>query len=123
MLRLPAPKTFEELTDNADWQRELRAVYQNDLEKVDLMAGLYAEPLPDGFGFSETAFRVFVLMASRRLKSDRFFTGDFAPEIYTELGLEHIDRNSMLTVLKRHVTGLGPALAGVPNAFHPWKAV
>ena len=28
------------------------------------------EPLPEGFGFSETAFRIFVLMASRRLKSD-----------------------------------------------------
>ncbi len=27
-----------------------------------------------GFGFSDTAFRIFILMASRRLKSDRFFT-------------------------------------------------
>ena len=59
-----------------------REVYNNDLEKVDLMAGLYAEPLPEGFGFSETAFRIFVLMASRRLKSDRFFTDDYRPEIY-----------------------------------------
>ncbi len=32
-------RSFEELTDNPDWQRELRDVYQNDLEKVDLMAG------------------------------------------------------------------------------------
>ena len=43
------------------------------------MTGLYAEPLPEDFGFSETAFRVFILMASRRLKSDRFFTDDFEP--------------------------------------------
>jgi len=28
-------------------------------------------------GFSDTAFRVFILMASRRLKSDRFFTRDY----------------------------------------------
>jgi hypothetical protein len=41
--------------------------------------GMYAEPLPPGFGFSDTAFRVFILMASRRLKSDRFFTSDFRP--------------------------------------------
>jgi hypothetical protein len=105
-------RSFEELTDNPDWQRELRDVYQNDLEKVDLMAGLYAEPLPDGFGFSETAFRVFVLMASRRLKSDRFFTDDFTPELYTELGLDHIDRNSMLSVLERHVPEVGPRADG-----------
>ncbi|HYZ83295.1 MAG TPA: hypothetical protein VE621_02785 [Bryobacteraceae bacterium] len=25
---------------------------------VDLMLGLFAEPLPQGFGFSETAFRI-----------------------------------------------------------------
>ena len=43
------------------------------------MVGLYAEPLPKGFGFSDTAFRVFILMASRRLKSDRFFTRDYTP--------------------------------------------
>ena len=41
---------------------------------------------PPGFGFSDTAFRVFILMASRRLKSDRFFTDDFRPEVYTQAG-------------------------------------
>ena len=63
-------------------------MYNNDIDKVDLMTGLYAEPLPEGFGFSDTAFRIFILMASRRLKSDRFFTDDFVPEIYTEFGLD-----------------------------------
>ena len=97
-------------------------MYNGDLEKVDLMTGLYAEPLPEGFGFSETAFRVFVLMASRRLKSDRFFTDDWRPEIYTEFGLDYVKNNSMLTVLRRHYPHLAPALEGVTNAFHPWKA-
>ena len=32
-----------------------------------------------GFGFSDTAFRIFILMASRRLQSDRFLTVDFRP--------------------------------------------
>jgi hypothetical protein len=116
-------KSFEELTDNPVWREEIRQVYNNDLELVDLMTGLYAEPLPDGFGFSETAFRIFVLMASRRLKSDRFFTGDWRPEVYTQLGLDWVKQNTMITVLKRHFPGVGRALDGVENAFHPWPAV
>ena len=116
-------RSFEELTDNPIWQEEIRRVYGNDLERVDLMTGLYAEPLPPGFGFSETAFRIFVLMASRRLKSDRFFTDDYRAEIYTETGLEYIRETTMLTVLKRHHPELAPAFAGLDNAFEPWKAV
>lgn len=114
-------KSFEELSDNPQWVAELKRVYNNDLEAVDLMVGLYAEPLPDGFGFSETAFRVFVLMASRRLKSDRFFTDDYTPEMYTQTGLDWVRNNTMISVLKRHVPGVAPALEGVTNAFKPWK--
>jgi Animal haem peroxidase len=115
--------SFEELTDNPAWREEIRKVYDNDLEKVDLMTGLFAEPLPEGFGFSETAFRVFVLMASRRLKSDRFFTDDFRPELYTEFGLKYIRETTMLTVLQRHYPELAPSLQGVTNAFKPWRTV
>jgi len=114
-------KSFDELTDNAEWRKQIKQVYNNDLESVDLMTGLYAEPLPDGFGFSETAFRVFLLMASRRLKSDRFFTDDYRAEIYTEFGLEYLKKNTMLTVLTRHFPHLAPALSGIENAFQPWK--
>ena len=120
LLRKPPVKSFDELTDNPEWRKQLKTVY-GDLEQVDLMTGLFAEPLPQGFGFSETAFRIFVLMASRRLKSDRFFTDDYRPEVYTEFGLDYIQKNSMLTVLRRHHPQLGPALSGVENAFHPWK--
>ena len=83
LLHLAPVATFEELTDKPEWAAQIRAVYNGDINSVDLMVGLYAEPLPDGFGFSETAFRIFVLMASRRLKSDRFFTDDYRPGIYT----------------------------------------
>jgi hypothetical protein len=114
--------SFEELTDNQVWREEIRRVYDNDLEKVDLMTGLYAEPLPPGFGFSETAFRIFVLMASRRLKSDRFFTDDYRRELYTDLGLNFIKETSMLTVLQRHYPELAAALHGIDNAFKPWNA-
>ena len=120
LIRKDPVKSFDDLTDNPEWRKQLKAVY-GDVEKVDLMTGLYAEPLPEGFGFSETAFRIFVLMASRRLKSDRFFTDDFNAGIYTEFGIDYIKKNSMLSVLRRHHPQLGPALSGVQNAFHPWK--
>jgi hypothetical protein len=118
-----AVASFEELTPNRDWQAELRRVYDNDLENVDLMIGLYAEPPPKGFGFSDTAFRVFALMAPRRLKSDRFFTTDYTPKMYTPAGLDWIDRNSFATVLRRHFPQLEPALRGVTNAFVPWNRI
>jgi hypothetical protein len=123
LVHKPPVASIDELTDNPEWRKQIRAVYDNDIELVDLMTGLYAEPLPEGFGFSETAFRVFVLMASRRLKSDRFFTDDFRPEIYTEFGIEHVRKNTMLDVLRRHYPQLEPALAGVQNAFAPWNKI
>jgi hypothetical protein len=120
--RLEAAGSFDELTDNAEWAEEMRRVY-GDVERVDLMVGLYAEPFPKGFGFSDTAFRVFILMASRRLKSDRFFTRDYTPEVYTPAGLDWINENSMVTVLLRHFPELEPALRGVENGFAPWRRV
>jgi hypothetical protein len=115
-------ESFEQLTDNATWAEELRRVY-GDVDRVDLMVGLYAEPLPKGFGFSDTAFRVFILMASRRLKSDRFFTIDYTPEIYTQTGLDWVSNTTMIDVLLRHYPELAPAFQGVDNAFAPWKRV
>jgi hypothetical protein len=123
LLHKPPVASFDEITDNPEWRKQIKQVYGGDIEKVDLMTGLYAEPLPAGFGFSETAFRIFVLMASRRLKSDRFFTNDYRAEVYTEFGLDYIDKNSMLSVLRRHYPHLQPALSGVQNAFAPWKKV
>jgi hypothetical protein len=122
LIHKPRVTSFDALTENAAWRKQIKEVY-GDIDKVDLMTGLYAEPLPPGFGFSETAFRVFILMASRRLKSDRFFTDDWRPEIYTEFGLDYVKKNSMLSVLRRHMPQLAPALSGIQNAFQPWKAV
>lgn len=121
LLNKDAAKSFDELSDNPEWRRQLKTVYHGDLESVDLMTGLFAEPLPQNFGFSDTAFRVFVLMASRRLKSDRFFTDDFRPAVYTEFGIDYIKKNTMLHILRRHYPQLAPALVGVKNAFAPWK--
>ncbi|MFE9789700.1 peroxidase family protein [Nocardia salmonicida] len=120
-LRLPPITSFDELTDDPRWARELEEVY-GDVDDVDLMIGLYAEPKPPGFGFSDTAFRVFVLMASRRLSADRFFTTDFRPEIYTEAGMAWVRDTTMRSVLLRHFPTLAPALDGVANPFAPWRS-
>ena len=121
LFHLKAPATFEEMTGgDANLAEELQRVY-GDVERVDLMVGLYAEPKPEGFGFSDTAFRVFILMASRRLEADRFFTDDYRPEVYTKAGIDWVESNSMRTVLLRHFPDLAPSLEGVGNPFAPWK--
>jgi Animal haem peroxidase len=113
--------TFDKLTSDPKTAAKICKIYQGNIDRVDLLVGLLAEDPPPGFGFSDTAFRVFILMASRRLKSDRFFTDDFRPEIYTEFGMDWIRSNSMKSVLLRHVPELGAALEGVKNSFAPWK--
>ena len=121
LLHLRPLESFDEL-DSA-WVEDLRRVYDDEIERVDLMIGLYAEPKPRGFGFSDTAFRIFILMASRRLNSDRFFTTDYTSRIYTQAGIDWIDDNDMSSVLLRHFPDLLPSLRNVENAFAPWSRV
>jgi hypothetical protein len=115
----PRVTSFEQMSDDPDLVRTLREVYGHP-DKVDLMVGMYAEKPPEGFGFSDTAFRVFILMASRRLKSDRYFTEDYTPAVYTQAGMDWIDNNNMTTVLLRHFPELTPILQRSANAFAPW---
>jgi len=112
-------RSFGEITSNRAWAEELEQVYR-DVDRVDLMVGMFAEDVPQGFGFSDTAFRIFILMASRRLKSDRFFTTDWRPEVYTREGMEWITDNGMTSVLLRHYPELAPKLRTAKNPFAPW---
>jgi hypothetical protein len=121
--RLRPARSFDDLTDNREWAEQIKRVYDGDIESVDLMVGLFGEPLPRGFAFSDTAFRVFILMASRRLKSDRYFTIDYTPKVYTQAGLDWINDNGLASVLLRHYPSLAPALNGVANPFTPWRRV
>src|SRR5207249_10381118 len=113
----------EQLSGDPDLAKELRRIYSSDVERVDLMVGMFAETPPPLFGFSDTAFRIFILMASRRLKSDRFFTTDFTPEVYSPFGMDWISKNGMVSILLRHYSEIAPALRGVDNAFAPWKTL
>ena len=121
LMHLLPRRSFEELTENPTWAREISDVYGGDIERVDLLVGMYAERRPRGFVFSDTAFRIFVLMASRRLNSDRFFTDAYTADVYTRPGMDWIAESSMRTVLLRHHPELLPAIADVPNAFAAWR--
>jgi hypothetical protein len=119
-LRMPRFKSFDELTPNKQWAKEIAELYKGDIDAVDPMVGMYAETPPKGFGFSDTAFRIFILMASRRIKSDRFFTDDFRPEVYTKLGFDWVQNTTMKDILLRHYPDLAPALENVDHVFAPW---
>ena len=119
LLRLPVPTTFEELAGgNPHTAAAIRDVYGGNLDAVDAVVGLYAEPKPRGFAFSETAFRIFLLMAARRLQSDRFFTDDYTPETYTPEGLAWIEATTMGDVIRRAYPHLTPP----ENPFLIWPA-
>lgn len=119
-LRMPRRKRIEDITPNKQWAKEINEIYKGDVDAVDLQIGMQAEQPPKGFGFSDTAFRIFILMASRRLKSDRFFTDDYRPEVYTQVGYDWVNNTSMKDVLLRHYPELQPVIGDVERVFAPW---
>jgi len=121
LVGLPRVRSFEELCERREDAKLVGKAYRGDLSKVDLQVGLAAERRPAGFAFGETAFRIFAVMAVRRLKSDRFFTTDYDADTYTAEGLAWVERNDLGSVLRRHYPVLGPALRGVRNPFAPWR--
>ncbi|HME10049.1 MAG TPA: peroxidase family protein [Bryobacteraceae bacterium] len=113
----------------------------DNIEDIDTVVGWMAESVrPHGFAISETQFVVFILNASRRLFSDRFFTSCFRPEFYTRLGIDWVNHNGpgpeileqgmpnghkqpvspLKRVLLRNIPELAPELQNVVNAFDPW---
>jgi Animal haem peroxidase len=121
-LRKPRIERFEDLTPDPEWNEQIREVYGGEIDKVDTQVGMMGEALPPGFGFSDTAFRIFILMASRRLKSDRFFTNNYTPEVYTAEGVEWVEENLFGDVVRRHHPELADAI-NPENAFAPWKSI
>lgn len=56
---------WEDLTDDEEAIKVLKEVYAGDIDKLDLNVGLHAEKKIKGFAISETAFFIFLLVASR----------------------------------------------------------
>jgi hypothetical protein len=113
----------------------------DNIEDVDTVVGWLSESVrPHGFAISETQFVVFILNASRRLFSDRFFTSSFRPEFYTKLGVDWVNHNGpgpeqmepgesnghkqpvspLKRVLLRNIPELSAELQYVVNVFDPW---
>ncbi|KAG7093563.1 hypothetical protein E1B28_007233 [Marasmius oreades] len=121
LLRMSVPKTFEEITGgDKELANELSDIYDGKIDLVDALVGSQCEPLIKGFGFSETAFRIFILMASRRLKSDRFIAGQWDEETYSKEGLHWVQNTGMKDVLVRHFPELEGVLKKSKNVFAPW---
>jgi hypothetical protein len=118
-----------------------KTIVVDNIEDVDTVVGWLAEfPRPHGFAISETQFQVFILNASRRLFSDRFFTSSFRPEFYTHLGVDWVTNNGptgrkmephksnghevevspLKRVLQRTIPELEMELEHVINVFDPW---
>ena len=117
---MPRLRDFDQVTDDPYSRARLKRVY-GSVDEIDTVVGLLAEKPPPGFGFSDTAFRIFLLMASRRLQSDRFLTVDFRPEIYTQLGMDWIARSSFRDVLLRHCPDLAAVIGrSGKGVFAPW---
>ncbi|MEO3807536.1 peroxidase family protein [Sphaerisporangium sp. B11E5] len=121
-LHKPRVRRFEDLTSEPETLARLKDVYRT-VDEIDTMVGLFAENPPEGFGFSDTAFRLFILMATRRLQSDRFLTVDYRPEIYTPLGLDWVERNGMTSIILRHCPELAACLPRTASAFTPWRVI
>jgi hypothetical protein len=119
-LHKPRIKDWSQLCDNEESVRRLREVYRG-IDDVDTMVGLFAETPPPAFGFSDTAFRIFILMASRRLQSDRFLTVDFRPEVYSPFGMDWIANNGMKSIIQRHCPDLATVMPRDKSAFAPWR--
>lgn len=117
-------KSIRELCgDNEEAYKAMVEVYGVDgIEKVDLQVGLLAEKKPKNFAISETAFLIFLLMASRRLEADRFFTDNFNKETYTDVGFQWVkSTNSMRDVLQRHFPNVDHVIAKGSSAFKPQR--
>lgn len=121
-LSLKPFKTYRDMCGgNEDYAAKLEEVYgEGGVDKVDLMVGMLAEKKIPGFAISETAFLIFLLMASRRLEADRFFTSDFNEETYTKAGLAWVKTvDGMRDVLRRHFPDIERKIPEGTSAFKP----
>ncbi|XP_044477163.1 alpha-dioxygenase 2 isoform X2 [Mangifera indica] len=122
LLMIPISK-WEDLSDDKEVVETLHKVYGDDVEKLDLIVGLHAEKKIKGFAISETAFFIFLLIASRRLEADRFFTTNFNSQTYTEKGLEWVNKTETLKdVIDRHFPDMMRKWMRCSSAFSVWDS-
>ncbi|XP_068656572.1 alpha-dioxygenase PIOX-like isoform X2 [Aristolochia californica] len=115
--------SWEDLTEDKETISILREVYEDDIERLDLLVGLMAEKKIKGFIISETTFFNFLFHAPRRLEADRFFTSNFNEETYTKEGLKWVNSTeSLKDVLDRHYPELVRNWMNSTSAFSVWDS-
>lgn len=123
LMMIPISK-WQDLTDDEEVIEALYDVYGDDVEKLDLQVGLMAEKKIKGFAISETAFFLFILIASRRLEADRFFTSSFNSKTYTQQGLEWVNKTETLKdVIDRHFPEMTRKWMTCSSAFSVWDSM
>jgi hypothetical protein len=123
LLHLRPAGDFDDVTDDQAVAERMRTLYRGDIERLDAIVGMFAEKRPEGFAFSDTAFRIFILMASRRINSDRLLTNDYTASTYTQTGIDWVENTRFVDVLQRHYPDLAPSLRQLANGFKPWSPV
>ncbi|EEF44944.1 oxidoreductase, putative [Ricinus communis] len=122
LLLVPITK-WEDLTDDKEAIEVLSEVYGNEVEELDLLVGLMAEKKITGFAISETAFVIFLLMATRRLETDRFFTSNFNEDTYRKKGLKWVNTTeSLKDVIDRHYPEMTKKWMNSTSAFSVWNS-
>jgi hypothetical protein len=120
LLLLKPHKSIDDLTNDKQERAALKSVY-TDIEQVELMVGsLVDQDRPAGFAFGIIAFHIFLVFASRRILSDRFYMENFNPDLYTEWGYNHVQTETLRTVLVRHFPDLEDEMPD--NPFLNWGA-
>ncbi|ORY40123.1 heme peroxidase [Rhizoclosmatium globosum] len=111
LMNLPPKLLFSDISSDPQTAADLALLYAGDIEAVDLLVGSLAEDArPTGFAFSETTFRLFMSVASRRISADRLFTTDYTADA--------ADMKSLLIGAFPELKGAG--LEKVANPFLVW---
>jgi alpha-dioxygenase len=123
-LHLEPFRSYTDLTglpETSDEVEALTEVYGKDgIEKVDLLVGNLAEKKIEGFAVCVTSFYIFLLMASRRLEADRFFTTDFNEKTYTRAGFAWVNGvDGIKGVLARHLPHVAALIPDNASGFTP----
>lgn len=123
----PPLESYDEMGVDADVKAKFEKHYGHapeGLYRMDLQIGmLHDRNRPDGFAFDDFRFRLFIHAAASRLEQDPFFNELFAPEVYTDWGLRHIEEMNRKKLILLHCPELQVSgLAGVNNSFEPWTS-
>lgn len=94
--------SFDDFVADEEDKALLRTVY-SDVDQVDLVIGcLLDKDGPIGFAFGMVAYHIFLVMASRRILSDRFFQDMFTEEHYTAFGVDYVNKATFREIVLRH---------------------